>query len=99
MEDFIELDMNKFYSARQRYWRHMEGNAYDRGASWDDWKKIDAMIWNWENLIKPIRVEAIECKRKKRITDKYLKLLKKFNEYQDEIEQAVTMYVLLYKNR
>lgn len=98
MEDFAELDMDKFYSDRQRYWRHMAGNAYDRGASWDDWKKIDAMIWNWENLIKSIRVEAIECKRKRRTTDKYLKLLKKFNEYQDEIEQAVTMYVLLYKS-
>lgn len=97
MEDFIELDTNKFYADRQRFWRQLNGDAYDRGESWDDWRKVDAMIWNWEKLVKEIRVEAIQCKRKRRATDKYINLLKKFNEYQDEIEQAVTMYVLLYK--
>ena len=97
MEELLEIDHNKFYADRQRYQRNLAGNAYDTGASWEDYKKIDTMIRNWEHLVRHIRIESIQCKRKKKITDQYRKMMREFQQYQDEIEQAVTMYLLLYK--
>jgi len=97
MENYSTIDMDQFYIDRARHYRALHNAHYSTKESIVDWIKIDTMIKNWERVAKKIPIEEVMCRRKRKVTDEYRKLEKKFRECQTEIEQAVTMYSLLYR--
>lgn len=100
MENYSTIDMDQFYIDRTRHYRALNrtlnSSRYGTKESIVDWLKIDTMIKNWERVAKQIPIEEVMCRRKRKVTDEYRKLEQKFRECQTEIEQAVTMYSLLY---
>ena len=97
MENYSTIDTDQFYIDRTRHYRALNSSRYGTKESIVDWLKIDTMIKNWERVAKKISIEEVMCRRKRKVTDEYRKLEKKFRECQTEIEQAVTMYSLLYR--
>ena len=97
MDNYSTIDTDQFYIARARHYRALNGSRYGTKESIVDWLKIDTMIKNWERVAKQIPIEEVMCRRKRKVTDEYRKLEQKFRECQTEIEQAVTMYSLLYR--
>ena len=88
--------MDRYYVDRTRYHRAINSIRYATQESIVDWFKVDTLIKNWEKLVTKITVEEVICRRKRRVTDEYRRLEKKFVEYQTEIEQAITMFNLIY---
>ena len=97
MGNYSTIDTDQFYIDRTRHYRAINSPRYGTKESIVDWLKIDTMIKNWERVAKQIPIEEVMCRRKRKVTDEYRKLEKKFRECQTEIEQAVTMYSLLYR--
>ena len=96
------FDINKFHEDQRRY-RIILMNVMDRYNSgqtqtdfWYDYVKLDRVIKNWEKAARQIPCEMVECRRRKRPTQKFEKLLKEYKEYSTEVESLMVMYSLIY---
>ena len=94
----IQFDMEQYHQDKKRYQRILNAADYDISIECRrDWQAVDRIIYNWERVARKIPVEMVQCRRKRKFTDQYKKLVRDYYSYRDEIEQALTMFQLLYK--
>ena len=97
MQDVQHIDLDQFHIDRSRFMRVLNVPKYENSIECRrDYAAVDRIIANWERLAKNIATEAVICRRNRKITDKYRKMVREFHEHQAEIEQAITMYVMLH---
>ena len=93
----LGFDMEQHYKDRKRYMAAL--NVPNSHAS-DDCLRylitVDRIISNWEKVARQIPVEMVICRRKRKLTDKYQKLIKNYYACKEEIDQAIMMYQLMY---
>ena len=97
MQDVQHIDLDQFHIDRSRFMRVLNVPKYETSIECRrDYAAVDRIIMNWERIAKNIATEAVICRRKRKVTDAYKKLIREFHEHQAEIEQAITMYVMLH---
>lgn len=94
----LGFDMEKHYKDRQRYMAILNAPYYELSADCRrDWIMIDRIMTNWDKTARQIPVEMVACRRKRKITDQYQKLIKDYAACQEELDQAIMMYQLMYR--
>ena len=97
MDKYLTLDFEQHWQDHRRFRRSLNVPKYDSNIECrKDYADVDRIIQNWERLAKNIATEAVICRRKHKVTDTYKKLIREYREHQAEIEQAITMYVMLH---
>jgi hypothetical protein len=97
------FDLDQFHKDQRRY-RNIIAKAADRmfdagGTTKDfrnDYVNLDRIVRNWEKVARQIPVEMVQCRRKKSPTERYLKLVKEYREYQDQVDSYMVMFSLIY---
>lgn len=93
----FDHDPESYYKDKQRYLAALNVSAYDDNIECRrDWAAVDRIMYNWERIARKIPVEMVNCRRKRKITDEYKKLVKDYNSYKEELEQAITMFTLIH---
>jgi len=93
----VGFDMSNHYLDRKRYMSILNVPYYEISADCRrDWVMIDRLMMNWEKLARQIPVEMVTCRRKRKLTDHYKKLIKDYAACKEEIDQAIMMYQLMY---
>lgn len=100
------FDINDFHAKQRRYRRLLDLGAdklYDGSRSradcnvlYEDYKKLDTVVRNWEKIARQIPSEMVQCRRKRSPTQRFNELIKKYQEYHDELESLLVMYSLIY---
>ena len=97
MDKYLTIDFEQHYRDLRRFQRSLNVRKYDTSIECrKDYTDVDRIIANWERIAKNIATEAVICRRNRKITDKYRKMVREFHQHQAEIEQAITMYVMLH---
>ena len=94
----FDHDPEAYYRDRKRYYTALVVPAYDISVECRrDYAAVDRIMWNWERVARKIPVEMVNCRRKRKLTDEYKKLVKDYNSYKGELEQAITMFTLIHR--
>ena len=97
MDKYLTIDFEQHYRDLRRFQRSLNVPKYDSNIECRrDYAAVDRIIANWERIAKNIATEAVICRRKQKVTDTYKKLIREYHEHKAEIEQAITMYVMLH---
>lgn len=97
------FDLDQFHKDQRRYRSIIARSAdrmFDAGSMSEDFRidyvNLDRIVRNWEKVARQIPVEMVQCRRKKSPTERYLKLVKDYKEYQDQVDSYMVMFTLLY---
>ena len=97
MDKYLTLDFEQHHLDRRKFQRSLNVPKYETCIECRrDYAAVDLIMANWERLAKKIASEAVICRRKRKVTDAYKKMIREYHEHQAEIEQAITMYVMLH---
>jgi len=97
MEQLETIDLEQHWLDRRRFFRCLQILDHEINPQrWKDRNDVDRLIHNWEKLAKLVASETVLCRRKRKVTDEYRRLTRKYNESKTEVEQAITMYVMVY---
>lgn len=93
----FDHDPESYYKEKSRYLAALNVPAYDDSIECRrDYAAVDKIMHNWQRLAMRISVEMVQCRRRRKLTDEYNRLIRDYRACQQELEQAITMYQLMH---